>query len=733
MDGPDSRREARIGLDIGQERNRQLLTQLFGESNVFDISGSVPEETDLCLVDESAIERSPERFAAWHASQAPVFAPVVLLVESDASRHWERFEGSLSRYVDSILEIPMPRSELSARIDNLLEMRALSRGLREEQQLTAQIFESSPLGKLLLDADGTVLRANERAAEILGIDRDALVGDTYGTADWSAVDADGDVIPPAELPFQQVLESGQHVYDYEHIVERPGREDCWVSVNMAPIQQESGDIEYVVTVFDDITIRRDQAEKLEQQVALFEQTQEIADVGAWEYDPLDEELYCTKKTYDIYDYPTEQSLTPEDAFDAYHPADREVVQAAFERAIEAGEPFDIEARLLDCENTLHWVRNRGEPRLEDGKVVHVRGTLQDITERKQRELTLAQMTNAVDNAPIGITVTDPSQPDNPMVYVNDGFVELTGYSREESLGRNCRFLQGENTDPATVARIRRAIDAGRPVSVDLRNYRADGPMFWNHLEIAPIRDENGEVTNYIGFQQDVSDRVERRQQLDILDRYLRHNLRNRMNVVQGMAETIAHREQSVSESADMIIQASSKLLSTMDKERAVTEMLKSDPEVVRTDLTGTLEAAVERFRTESPEATVTLSAPAELRVQATTELSLAIEELLQNAIEHSGSEYPRVEVSVAAENEEVTVQVSDDGPGIPETEIETLSKPELTSPVNHGQGLGLWMVSLVVRRCGGRIEFPESEEESGATVRVVLKKAPAERGPPESL
>ncbi|PSP90837.1 hypothetical protein BRC90_00225 [Halobacteriales archaeon QS_4_69_34] len=113
---------------------------------------------------------------------------------------------------------------------------------------------------------------------------------------------------------------------------------------------------------------------------------------------------------------------------------------------------------------------------------------------------------AMDAAPVGITISDPALPDNPMVYVNDAFEELTGYPRSASIGRNCRFLQGEGSDPATVAAMREAINAGEPVSVELRNYRRDGELFWNAVDIAPIRDDEGTLTHFVGFQTDITNR-----------------------------------------------------------------------------------------------------------------------------------------------------------------------------------------------------------------------------------
>jgi len=121
------------------------------------------------------------------------------------------------------------------------------------------------------------------------------------------------------------------------------------------------------------------------------------------------------------------------------------------------------------------------------------------------ELPTGLSARTMDASPIGITIDDARLDDNQVVYVNEGFGELTGYEREDILGQNCRFLQGEETDNATVSEIRQAIDAEKSITTELRNYRKDGTMFWNRLTITPIENEAGIVTHYLGFQEDISE------------------------------------------------------------------------------------------------------------------------------------------------------------------------------------------------------------------------------------
>ncbi|MFC4541008.1 PAS domain-containing protein [Halosolutus amylolyticus] len=148
----------------------------------------------------------------------------------------------------------------------------------------------------------------------------------------------------------------------------------------------------------------------------------------------------------------------------------------------------------------------------DDDAVSDRGqTSGTIAESARPESALKE--RAMDEAPVGIVITDPALSDNPIVYANDGFTRLTGYPKTEILSRNCRFLQGEGTESAPVDRMRAAVDAGESVTVELRNYRKNGQPFLNRVTIAPLYDGD-EIANFVGIQQDVSDHEQRERELE---------------------------------------------------------------------------------------------------------------------------------------------------------------------------------------------------------------------------
>jgi len=116
------------------------------------------------------------------------------------------------------------------------------------------------------------------------------------------------------------------------------------------------------------------------------------------------------------------------------------------------------------------------------------------------------LTSALDASISGIIITDNQLPDNPIIYCNRAFEQLTGYKRSEIIGRNCRFLQQDDRNQAERAVIKDTVSKGQPSTVEIRNYKKDGTLFWNELFISPIRDKHGKVSHFIGVQNDVTRR-----------------------------------------------------------------------------------------------------------------------------------------------------------------------------------------------------------------------------------
>lgn len=130
------------------------------------------------------------------------------------------------------------------------------------------------------------------------------------------------------------------------------------------------------------------------------------------------------------------------------------------------------------------------------------------------------LSQILDSCVNGITLSDPDQEDNPLVYANEAFELITGYSRADILGHNCRFLQGNDRDQEGIEQIREAMRDNKSVTVTLRNYRKDGELFYNRFSIRPLFDREGRVIYYLGIQYDVTNQVQAKDELKRLNTLL---------------------------------------------------------------------------------------------------------------------------------------------------------------------------------------------------------------------
>ena len=126
------------------------------------------------------------------------------------------------------------------------------------------------------------------------------------------------------------------------------------------------------------------------------------------------------------------------------------------------------------------------------------------------------LTQILDGSVNGITLSDPDKEDNPIVYANKAFEQITGYSKEEIVGRNCRFLQGQERDQEELQQIRDAIKNAKPVEVTLKNFRKNGELFYNRLSITPLFDNDGHLIYFLGVQYDVTEQILAQQEIKTL-------------------------------------------------------------------------------------------------------------------------------------------------------------------------------------------------------------------------
>ena len=231
-------------------------------------------------------------------------------------------------------------------------------------------------------------------------------------------------------------------------------------------------------------------------------------------------------------------------------------------------------------------------------------------------------------ARLPLCITDPTLPDNPIVYVNEAFTDLTGYRMEEIVGQNCRFLQGPDTTPESVETVRQILLDRRVDTVEIVNYRKDGSRFLNALQLGPINDEDGKLIYFFGSQLDVSERrrVEREHR-QLADDELLHRLRNIVNVMTAMVRITAREEPTPGAFADKVIER----LSALGAAHFDT-IGRSDQQEVDFE---TLMGPIMRAYTSATEEQITLSGDNPLiSHRLVSPLTLALHELATNAVKH---------------------------------------------------------------------------------------------------
>ncbi len=306
-------------------------------------------------------------------------------------------------------------------------------------------------------------------------------------------------------------------------------------------------------------------------------------------------------------------------------------------------------------------------------------------------------------------ITDPRLDDNPIVFVNDAFCRLTGYEPDEIMGRNCRFLQGPDTDLDSVARIRQAVEGRTDIDIEVLNYRKDGTPFWNALYLSPVFDEAGELQYFFASQLDVTDRRDALAVQAMLLHEVDHRVKNSLQIVASMLamEARAMPDEVVAQRLQGIL-ARIEALSTVHRRLYQSDDLMSfDVAEFTRDIVTNLVGSTGR-----PDIGVRLVLePAFLPARLAAPLALVFNELVTNTLKHAfpDGRAGQITVEVATANEQLRITVADDGPGLPD---------QPPGPASFGRKL----IAALVQQLGATANW-EARQPSGLRVDVQVPLA----------
>jgi two-component system, LuxR family, sensor kinase FixL len=391
------------------------------------------------------------------------------------------------------------------------------------------------------------------------------------------------------------------------------------------------------------------------------------------------------------------------------------------------------------------------------------GFIGSLTERRQAEDAIRVQRRAMEAAVNGVVITDPTREDNPIVYVNPAMEKITGYSSEEVLGRNCRFLQNDARNQESLLALRTAIQEERECHIVLQNFRKDGTPFWNELFISPVRNNEGKLTNFVGIQSDITERklaeealarlneelekrvYERTTQLkEAQEQLIRkeklatlgqlaggvaHEIRNPLGVIRNAAYFLQQIHSNADEDTIEALNEISRGL--INSERIVGELLDyaSGPKI-RKDcslfLLDDVVAAALRMIEIPHSIAVTRPLPSELHLHADRgQIERLLANLFQNAIQampNGGA----LSISFTADKDSVATDVTDTGSGIARDDLERVFEPLFTKRAK-GIGLGLTLCNRYAEQNGGTLKVKTSlGKGSTFTLTLPLAKQDAE-------
>jgi PAS domain S-box-containing protein len=357
----------------------------------------------------------------------------------------------------------------------------------------------------------------------------------------------------------------------------------------------------------------------------------------------------------------------------------------------------------------------------------------DITERRRISEAMRVRDRALAAVEDGVVITDPSRPDNPVIYCNDAITRISGYEPGEILGRNCRFLQGTDRDQEAREKLRDAVARRVPCRVLIRNYRRDGELFWNELSLSPVRDESGRTTHFVGVMHDATERIRLQEARAEHERALQslaaripraeeaERRRIATQLHDELAQKLAFALLTMTELEGSLAPAGRPALDSLETLlRESVEQVRSlifelsPPVLYELGFGAALEWLAERTETRhGVRCRVAAGGAPPVDEDVSIVLFHAVRELVRNALKHSRAGH--IDVRLGADGARgIRVEVSDDGCGFDRDRLEL-------SLTGRGASFGLFNVRERLRSLGGSCDFLET---AGGGARVVLR-APA--------
>lgn len=405
--------------------------------------------------------------------------------------------------------------ELIGGFNRLLETLAQREtALKNSEKQYRSLLESLSTGVVVHQPDTSIMLANALAASLLGLSEDQLLGKAATDPAWHFLRDDATPMSLEDYPVNRVLVSGVALTNYVVGVCHPDRSELtWLLCNAYPMRDEGGKMLQVVVTFTDITQLKQAEKALQRSQIMMERTESMVRLASFEWDVDTDAVAWSPEMFRIFGRDPSQGIPNlQGQAELYTPQSTQQFFDAVRKAVAEGIPYELELMTVQPDGEQRPCFAQGFPERDgSGRVVRLTGLVQDITERKREEEKTRLAASVFSHACEGITITDAG---GDIVDINEAFIRITGYSREDVIGQNPRMLSSGRQDNAFYEAMWRDLKGLGHWSGEVWNRRKNGEVFAELLNISAVRDAQGKTQHYVALFTDITGIKEHQNQLE---------------------------------------------------------------------------------------------------------------------------------------------------------------------------------------------------------------------------
>ena len=641
---------------------------------------------------------------------------------------------------------------------DITERKKAEQALKESEIFNRTILTSIDKSIAVVEANGNIISVNKTWNDFainngITILERSGAGSNYINVCKRAADAGEPFATKALQGFQQVVKKEIPFFEMEYPCHAPD-EQRWFLLKIVNFADDSGKV--VMMHIDISKIKKTEEERKSLTNRLLLATTS-ADMGIWDWNIKNNELIWDERMCRLYKInPVNFGSVYQEWISSLHPDDQERVNEEIQLAVKGKKLYDTEFRILWSDQSVRYIRATGMLEVDaGGNAVRMMGLNWDITPQKEKERHLKLLESVITNTTDSVLITEAEPSDeqgHKIVYVNEAFTKMTGYSSEEVIGKTPRILQGPKSDKAELKRLGDSIRKWKTTEITTINYKKNGDEYWVNFSVSPVANENGWYTHWIAVERDVTERKLAEIYLEELNNNLQqqakeltlsnaeleqfayvasHDLQEPLRMVTSFLSLLDLKYGSdiddkgkkyIGFAVDGAKRMQKIILDLLEYSRA--GRTKEDKEEL--DLNELLNEIkiLLRQKIEEKNAVFTIDNLPKIMAHRSP-MRQIFQNLVSNALKYSSSDIP-VQISITVKELEDSFQfaVADNGIGISKdyfNKIFIIFQRLHNKDEYSGTGIGLAIVKKIIEIEGGKI-WVESEEGKGSAFCFTIKK-----------